>query len=63
MQMTQEIQVQRLGGKDPLEEEMVAHLYHSYLENSMDSGAWQAKIPGVAELDVTKHAHMHSFIL
>ena len=36
-------------------------LQHSCLENSMDRGAWQATVLGVAELDMTKateHTHI-----
>ena len=29
-------------------------LQDSFLENSMDRGAWQATVHGVAELDVTE---------
>ena len=32
-------------------------LQYSYLENSMDRGAWQATMHGVSELDVTEHVH------
>ena len=40
---TQESQVLSLGGEDPLEKEMA-----SCLENSMDRGASQATVHGVA---------------
>ena len=30
---------------------------HSCLENSMGRGAWRATVHGVAELDMTEHAH------
>ena len=39
----QEIQVQSLGGEDPLEKEMDGNpLQYSCLGNSVDKGAWQA---------------------
>ena len=38
----QETQVQSLGQEDP-------PLQYSYLEISMDRGAWQAKVHGVAK--------------
>ena len=38
----QETQVQSLGQEDP-------PLQDSYLENSVDRGAWQAKVYGVAK--------------
>ena len=47
MQKTQEMGVQSLGGKDPLEEEMATQF--SCLENSMDGGAWRAAVHGVAK--------------
>ena len=37
----QEMWVQSLGGKDPLEKEMANHSQFSCLKNSMDRGAWQ----------------------
>ena len=33
-------------------------LQYSCLENTMDSGVWQATMHGVTELDVTEHARM-----
>jgi len=42
----QEMQVQSLGQKDPLEEEMATH---SGLENNMDRGAWWAAVHRVTE--------------
>ena len=41
--------VQFLGQEDPLEKEMAKPVQYSYLENSMDSGAWQATDHGVTK--------------
>ena len=50
----QATQVQALGWKDPLEEEMATHSSIPYLGNPMDRGAWQTIVHGVArDLDVT----------
>ena len=43
----QETQVQSLGWEDPLEKDMATQ--YSYLENSMDRGAWWATIHEVAK--------------
>ena len=55
----QEIWVQSLGGKDPLEEGMATH--SSILAWRIPyRGAWWATVHGVAESDtteVTEHAH------
>ena len=52
---------QSLGWEDLLEEEMATHpLQCSCLENSMDRGAWQATVHGVAELDMTEHTILES---
>ena len=45
----QETQVLSLGREDPLEKEMATTLQYSCLENSMDRGAWQAIVRGVAK--------------
>ena len=47
----QETQVRSLGGEDPLEKGMGTHypLQYSCLENSMDTGAWQAIVHEVAK--------------
>ena len=39
----------RVGNDNPLQ--------YSCLENSMDSGNWWATVHGVAESDMTEHAH------
>ena len=45
----QETQVRSLGPEDSLEKEMGTNSRHSCLENSMDRGAWQATVHGVAK--------------
>ena len=46
----QETWVLSLGQEDPLEKEMATYpLQYSYLENSMDRGAWRATVHGVAK--------------
>ena len=49
MQESQERQLQFLGGEDPREEENGNPLQYSCLENSMNRGAWQAPVHGVAK--------------
>ena len=57
----QEMLVRYLGCEDILEKEMATDssvgvansLQYSCLENSMDRGAWQAMVHGVAESDMT----------
>ena len=39
-----------------------SHQY-SCLENSKDRGAWQATDHGVAELDMTEHAHKYAITI
>ena len=50
----QETRVWPLGQKDPPEEGNGYPLQYSYLENSMDRGAWQGAGHAVAELDMTE---------
>ena len=60
MQKTQETWVQTLGGGRSPGGGNSNALQYSCLENSMDRGAWQAKVHGVAELDPSEHnACMH----
>ena len=49
---TLETWVQSLGWEDPMEKGMAAHLEYSCLENSMDRGAWQATVHGVAKSQI-----------
>ena len=49
MQEMQETWVQSLGLEDSLEKEMATHSSITCLENSMDRGAWQAIVDGVAK--------------
>ena len=44
--------VRSLGRENPLEKEMA--IQYSCLENSMDRGAWQATVHGIAESDTTE---------
>ena len=50
----QETQVQSLGQEDPPGEGNGCPLYYSYLENSMDHGAWLATVHRTAESDMTE---------
>ena len=45
----QEMQVRSLGQEDFLEEEMATRSSISYLENSLDRGAWQARVHEVGK--------------
>ena len=35
-------------------------LQHSYLENSMDRGAWRATVHGSQRVRMTEHTHTHN---
>ena len=49
LQETQEACVQSVDWEDPLEEENGNPFQYSCLKNSMDRGAWQAIVHGVAK--------------
>ena len=49
--------VRSLGQEDPLEKEMVTHSKYSCLENSMDRGAWQTTVWGVAKSSTRLSTH------
>ena len=65
MQETQETWVRSLGQEDALEKEMAIHSSISCLENSMNRGAWQAILHGLAKSQtwLRKHIHMPLHIL
>ena len=46
------MRVQSLGLEDSLEKEMATHSSITCLENSMDRGAWQAIVDGVANSQI-----------
>ena len=56
----QETQVWSLGLEDALEKEQLPILQYSYLENSMDRGAWQATVHGRAK-SWTRLSNFHFF--
>ena len=45
----QELQIQFMGGEDPLEKEMATHSNILAWENPMDRGAWRATVQGVTK--------------
>ena len=61
------MQFRSLGGEDPLEMEMATHCSILAWENSMDRGAWQARVHRVAETETRMndwaHMHAHEFTL
>ena len=57
MQEMQETWVQSLGLEDSLEKEMATHSSITCLENSMDRGAWQAIVDGVAKIQTQLSIH------
>ena len=50
----QETRVQSLGWEDPLGEGNGNPLQYSFLENSIDRGAWWATVHGITEADTTE---------
>ena len=61
--VVQETQVQSLGGEDLTGEGNGNPLQYSCLENSMDRGAWQAIVHGVAKSWTqlsNSHTHTHT---
>ena len=58
MQETQEMCVQSLGQKDPLEEETATHSSILSLGNSMDRGAWQAAIHGFTKSQTRRNMYI-----
>ena len=57
------MQVRSLGRDDPLEKEMANPLQNCCLENSMDRGAWQATVHGVAKSQIRLSDYAHSSLL
>ena len=52
-----ETQVQSLGREDPFGEGNGNPLQYSFLENSMERGAWRATVPGVAKSQTRVSMH------
>ena len=50
----QEMEVQALGWRHPLEKGVATHSSVLFLENPMDRGAWRATVHGVALSDMTE---------
>ena len=55
-------QVQSLGGEDPLEEEVATHSSILTWRISMDRGAWQATVHGVAKNQTQLSMHVPLFL-
>ena len=59
----QETQVRSLGQEDPLQEKNGNPLQYSCLKNSMDRGAWQDTVHGVAKSQTGLSDLAHSAVL
>ena len=60
MQETQETRIQFLNQRRCPGVGNSYPFHYSCLENSMDIGAWQALVHGVAESNVIEHTHIHA---
>ena len=60
MQETQDTQIESLEWEDSLEEEMAAHSRILAWKNSMDRGAWQATVHGIAKSQTQLNTHTHT---
>ena len=63
MQDAQETQVRSLGQEDPLQEKNGNPLQYSCLKNSLDRGAWQDTVHGVAKSQTGLSDLAHSAVL